>query len=648
MSLTQRIFGQLFESSRFLGPLRWNVAVAAFRGLAVIQPNAAWIQRDLGRAFSGQAQWDKAEMACRRAVELTPQDGWTHYALAECFTNQQRWTEAGPPAQNALALEPDSPWFRHLYGRILVGQEKLDAAIAEFQAAVAQDKNVNWFNYHLGETLTKQGRWQEAIAALERALELDPDFIWSKYYLSQALMGKDRWEEAIAALQSANPESPEDKTLFAQQVDYTRYLQKQEQRIQDYCDARAAEAKTDERPLDILLVTPYPTYPPKLGAITRMFQEARGLGKHHRLVVASLIFAPKEYAIVEEMEKHCELSLVALIGDTQVEGEACPKLIRKYSSQRLAKVLKQLRTVNFDIVCFDFIYMAQYRHLFPNAYTVVGEHNIESDLLKRFAALNQSKAAVDKLVKETSAIDAFADADSEAVKLAAYEDEHWPQFDLRTVVSVNDQTELLSRCPQSETWVVNNGIDTEATPPLNNWEVRKIFFFGTLTYFPNIDGATYFAEEVMPLIWKEEPDMQFCIAGADPPETVLALAKDPRIEVVASPEVMEDVARDCHISVVPLRVGSGTRIKILHAMAMGLPVVSTSLGCEGLDGVDGEHLLIRDEPEQIAQAVLAVDRDRILWKNLRTNGRSLVEERYDWQAIYADFEAKLFEAWQQR
>lgn len=66
----------------------------------------------------------------------------------------------------------------------------------------------------------------------------------------------------------------------------------------------------------------------------------------------------------------------------------------------------------------------------------------------------------------------------------------------------------------------------------------------------------------------------------------------------------------------------------------------------GVDGVDGEHLLIRDEPAQIAKAILAVDRDRILWTNLRTKGRNLVEERYDWQAIYAEFEAKLFEAWQ--
>ncbi len=647
MSLSQRLFGNAFEAARVFGDRRWDVAVGVFTTLSLVLPRSSWVKRDQGRAFTWKESWDKAEAACKRAIALAPEDASTHQALGECFIAQKRWTEALGYCETAIALAPDSPWSHHMKSRVHVGQEHYQAAVEALETALKIDDSVCWFHYNYGEALFKMGRAEAAISALRRSLELNPGFPWANYYLGLALLDVDGFDEAISCFKAAQTSVPSDAEMFGNAAAYAQHLKHQDQKILDYCQARSQDDKTAERPLDILLVTPYPTYPPKLGAITRMFQEARGLGKQHRLVVASIIFDTQGYEIVEAMEQYCELPLVALMGDNELASIEQPKLIRKYSSRRLTKMLKQLKSINFDIVCFDFIYMAQYRHLFPNAYTVVGEHNIESDLLKRFAALNQSKIAVDKLAKEASAVDDFANADSEALKLAAYEDQQWPLFDLRTVVSVNDRAELLSRCPSSETWVVNNGIDTEATPLLNNWESRKIFFFGTLTYFPNIDGATYFVNEVMPLIWKEEPDMQFCIAGADPPETVLALAKDPRIEVMASPEVMEDVAKDCHLSVVPLRVGSGTRIKILHAMAMGLPVVSTSLGCEGLDGVDGEHLLIRDEPEQIAQAVLAVDRDRILWKNLRTNGRSLVEERYDWQAIYADFECKLFEAWQQ-
>ena len=648
MSLSERLFGNTLEVARIFGPCRWNVALGTFTALSLILPQASWVKRDQGRTLIEKKNWEQAEAACKQAIFLAPEDASAYQALAECFIAQQRWTEALEHCETAISLAPESPWSHHLKSRAHVGQEDYPEAVEALEAALRIDDSICWFHYHYGEALFKIGSLEAAIPALRRSLEINPDFPWANYSLGLSLLDMDEFDEAISCFEAAQAGVTHDMEIFENATAYAKHLKKQDQQILEYCETRNQVDKTAERPLDILLVTPYPTYPPKLGAITRMFQEARSLGKQHRLVVASIIFETQSYKIVEAMEPYCELALVSLIGDHDVTSIHQPKLIRKYSSRRLTKMLKQLEAVNFDIVCFDFIYMAQYRHLFPKAYTVVGEHNIESDLLKRFAALNQNQVAMDKLAKEASAVDDFSDANGEAMKLSAYEDEHWPQFDLRTVVSTNDQTKLLSRCPHSETWVVNNGIDIEATPPLANWASRKIFFFGTLNYFPNIDGAIYFAQEVMPLIWQEEPDLQLCIAGADPPETILALATDPRIEVVESPEVMEDVAQDCHISVVPLRVGSGTRIKILHAMAMGLPVVSTSLGCEGLAGVDGEHLLIRDEPEQIAQAVLDLDRDRILWHNLRTHGRSLVEKHYDWQAIYADFEAKLFEAWQQK
>jgi len=104
---------------------------------------------------------------------------------------------------------------------------------------------------------------------------------------------------------------------------------------------------------------------------------------------------------------------------------------------------------------------------------------------------------------------------------------------------------------------------------------------------------------------------------------------------------MSEIAKDCCLTVVPLRIGGGTRIKIPHSMAMGLPVVSTSLGSEGLSVVDGVHILIRDEPEQFADAVLQIISDPALRNNLRTNGRRLVEERYDWSRMFERLEMEI-------
>jgi glycosyltransferase involved in cell wall biosynthesis len=104
---------------------------------------------------------------------------------------------------------------------------------------------------------------------------------------------------------------------------------------------------------------------------------------------------------------------------------------------------------------------------------------------------------------------------------------------------------------------------------------------------------------------------------------------------------MSDIARMCCLTVAPMRVGGGTRIKILHSMAMGLPVVSTSLGCEGLSVVDGRQLLIRDQPDQFAEAVLRLISDPALRNDLRIGARTLVEERFDWKPIFKKLEEEI-------
>lgn len=630
--------------------------------LARLLPSSAWVQQDLGRALTGKERWAEAEQACRRAVTLTPEDAWSYHALAQCQLAQKHWAAAQETCETGLQRDPQNPWLRHQCGQALLWQGRFEAAIAPLQAAIAADSSVAWFHYHLGETWARLCRWAEAEQALKRSLELNGGFPWAKFFLGQALVGQDRWPEAIALYHDAQRAHSDMAEIFADHLAYAQHLEKQGDRITAYCQKRSSERASNtasktasnaasDRALDILLVTPYPTYPPQLGAITRMYHEALGLGKRHHLVVASFVFSPADCHLVEEMAANCELPIVVLLGDApprsaspSSEGSPeLPKLVHKYRSDRLTRSLQQLQAIDFDIVCFEFIYMAQYRHLFPQAFTVLGEHNIESSLLRRFAELQPQASDMARLMQEAAAVEAFADADREQTLLARYEDQHWPQFSLRTVVSPLDQAELQRRCPQGPTWVVNNGIDIQATPLLQNETARKLFFFGTLTYFPNIDGACYFVQEILPLIWQTAPDLKLCIAGSNPPATVLALAQDPRIEVIANPETMEALAQDCSLAVVPLRVGGGTRIKILHAMAMGLPVVSTPLGCEGLEAEDGEQLLIRATPEAFAQAVLALDGDRELRQKLRAAGRSLVESRYDWQKIYQDYEAQLIQ-----
>ncbi len=397
------------------------------------------------------------------------------------------------------------------------------------------------------------------------------------------------------------------------------------------------------------MLTPYPTYPPKLGAIARMFYEMQVLGAAHELVVMSFIFSTADYTLETELANYCQLGLTVMIGDAPPRQPQQPALIHRYCSKRMRTLLELLQPANFDVVLCDFIYMAQYIDLFPNAFHILSEHNIESRLLQRCAIVQKDTSQLQQIAHQTAAVKAFVESDREAELLAAFEQEYWPKFPLRWVVSEQDRQEMTARCTQGSTLVVNNGINTQQIQPIAPSSSRKILFIGTMSYYPNIDGASYFVEQILPIIWQQDPTVQFCIAGAEPPQLVLDFAKDPRISVIANPEEMSLVAQDCMMTVVPLRIGSGTRIKILHSMAMGLPVVSTALGCEGLAVTDGIHLLIRDQPTAFAEAILALMAQPELRQQLRQQSRSLVEQQYDWQQIFTAAEQQMvvaFQDWQ--
>jgi glycosyltransferase involved in cell wall biosynthesis len=222
-----------------------------------------------------------------------------------------------------------------------------------------------------------------------------------------------------------------------------------------------------------------------------------------------------------------------------------------------------------------------------------------------------------------------------------YENRIWAEFDLRITVSSLDQEEMDSRCPHGRTIVAENGVNTSENRMLPVNRSKKILFVGTMNYFPNIDGALFMAQSIMPCIWHIDPCIRLCIAGKNMPRQILDLGTDPRIEVIKNPRDIQAVAADCSVSVVPLRLGGGTRIKILEAFALRLPVVSTTKGCEGLAVEDGQHLMIRDDPESFAAAVAMAVNDQVLSAKLRRNGRMLVEERYNWQKIFASAEERM-------
>jgi len=211
-------------------------------------------------------------------------------------------------------------------------------------------------------------------------------------------------------------------------------------------------------------------------------------------------------------------------------------------------------------------------------------------------------------------------------------------FDACVTVSALDQQRLRAQLPAGSRLpitVIPNGVDVARLLPLPPAAEPVVLFVGTLSYEPNIDAAQFFATQVFPRVRQAFPAARFVIAGQHPAPGVRALARLPQVTVTGALTDLLPVYQQAQVVVVPLRAGGGTRLKILEALALGRPVVSTTLGCEGLELDDRLHLRLADEADALAQTVIEVLRDPAQRAALAEHGRQRVVERYAWPALAA-------------
>jgi glycosyltransferase involved in cell wall biosynthesis len=190
--------------------------------------------------------------------------------------------------------------------------------------------------------------------------------------------------------------------------------------------------------------------------------------------------------------------------------------------------------------------------------------------------------------------------------------------------------------PRADLWTVPNGVDTQAFAPDPSVEVvpNRILFFGRLDYYPNIDGITHFAREILPLLEAMRPDVELQLVGAAPTREVAALAEShPTIRLIGRVPDLRRAIASAAVVIVPLRVGGGTRLKVLEALSMAKPVVSTTIGAEGIAVESGKHIILADSPAEFAGAVHALLQDGARASWLGENGRVAVSESYDWSRI---------------
>ncbi len=290
-----------------------------------------------------------------------------------------------------------------------------------------------------------------------------------------------------------------------------------------------------------------------------------------------------------------------------------------YQSGKFSLRLRQLlSSERFDLVHMDSLDLSAYLPVLKQLPVVLTHHNVESELLRRRAGAGSSPLLRRYLMLQA--------------ELTERDERIWcPRVELNVAVSPIDSATLRRLAPDARFTVLPNGVDTEVFTPGEEPQ-NGIVFVGGYTWFPNRDSMEFFVDHISPYLRSAAGSPVVTWVGRAP-ETIQEAYRSRGVRLTGYVEDIRPYVQAAACYIVPLRIGGGTRLKILDAWAMGKAVVSTSVGCEGLDARDGENILIRDDPASFAAAVRVVLEDSDLRFRIGANARATAEQQYDWNVI---------------
>ena len=392
--------------------------------------------------------------------------------------------------------------------------------------------------------------------------------------------------------------------------------------------------------MNLLFVAQLLPWPLDNGAAHRVYHLLEWLTERHRV---TLVVLAQEGAVVDErfpLWHRCERVLsvsrttCAFCRTSRFEhhppvadrlralvASPLPNFVRRWHSPELFGILRELHaTSRFDLVWAERSYIAEMVRAAGFRRVVVDVDDLESVVLLR--VLRQSPWYRSKPL-----------AYVEALKGRVYERLLLPLRFRRLLVCKEEDRRLFAPGLRHKAFVVPNGVSALAPCDPAEERLGALLFVGSLEYWPNEDAVTWFVREILPRVRSRHPDVRFVMVGARPGEAVRALHNGTDVVVAGSVPDLEPYYRRAALVVVPMRLGGGTRIKVLEALAYGKAVVATSVGAEGLSLAPGEALEIADGPEAFADACVRLLGDAGARRRLAENGRERVLERYEWDAL---------------
>jgi len=406
----------------------------------------------------------------------------------------------------------------------------------------------------------------------------------------------------------------------------------------------------------ILFLTPQLPYPPDQGRAIRNYNLMVEVSKRHQVALLSFARGPQPPEDTGPLEALCQ-PLITVPAPKRSTGDRlrtllatrAPDMAHRLRSAAYADALRQLVTSEpFDIVQVEAIELAAYGMMIPKW---LGTGRPERDTRRRRPALVFDDHNAEYLLQQRhfqtdlGQPGRWPQALYSLVqwrRLRRFERRICRQADAVLAVSQADAQALARLVPGLDPLVLPNGVDVGRTHPglPDSLPLRHpaILFTGKMDYRPNVDAMLWFHGSVWPLVRARLPDAHLYVVGKDLHRRLASLRSDPSVTVTGYVADILPYFGGADVYVAPLRIGGGTRLKVLEAMSAGLPLVATTLGVEGIGLTHDEHALLADTPTGFSQAILALVRDLERGRALGEAARQFVVERYDWEQIAARLE----------
>lgn len=381
----------------------------------------------------------------------------------------------------------------------------------------------------------------------------------------------------------------------------------------------------------ILIVASFIPYPPDSGARIRTWEIARRFQPDHEVVFALHVRSPADVERVDAIRRHGFQVIAGRINTgwraaatilSEILRGAPPLFALRRSRELENELLRVHARAPFDVIQVEHFELARYARIIGGPRQTVRAivlHDVLSIAYARMATVEPNLFW--RIWRRYNSL-----------RLKAYERKLLRDYTVCIAVSDPDRARIASVVEPQRIHVFPNCVDSAAKTVLDEPDpgAPAILFTGLFLHPPNADAARWLLGDIFPRVRALLPQCALYLAGADPPRDLKRLSSQPGVILTGRVDDIASCYARCHIAVAPLRSGGGTRLKILEAMAFGRPVVSTTLGAEGLAVNHGEHLLLADTAEDFARACVRLLQDPALRSGIRSSARGLVERDYRW------------------